>query len=143
MCINGPQIVRRTLIRHTTNCFIVPGFTAAAHLPSSTSTCTFYSCFQAVIVQAYTHAYIGPSQHPSFLDPLSRQAACFRITPAPYEKAQVSEEICKRAAHPGSKLNQKKVSCWTCLCVCMPACIYIYVCICAYVLEMNVSYECK
>ena len=31
-----------------------------------------------------------------------------RITPAPYEKAQASEEICKRAAHPSSKLNQKK-----------------------------------
>ena len=26
-----------------------------------------------------------------------------RITPAPYEKPQASEEICKRAAHPSSK----------------------------------------
>ena len=31
-----------------------------------------------------------------------------RITPAPYEKAQASDLICKRAAHPGSELNQKK-----------------------------------
>ena len=31
-----------------------------------------------------------------------------RITPAPYEKAQASDVICKRAAHPGSELNQKK-----------------------------------
>ena len=30
-----------------------------------------------------------------------------KITPAPYEKAQASEEICKRAAHPGSKLILK------------------------------------
>ena len=37
-----------------------------------------------------------------------RVACGSRITPAPYEKAQASEEICKRAAHPGSKLNQKK-----------------------------------
>ena len=28
-----------------------------------------------------------------------------RITPAPYEKAQAFEEICKRAAHPSSKLD--------------------------------------
>ena len=27
------------------------------------------------------------------------------ITPAPYEKAQAFEEICKRAAHPSSKLD--------------------------------------
>ena len=27
-------------------------------------------------------------------------AARFRITPAPYEKAQAFEEICKRAAYP-------------------------------------------
>ena len=40
-----------------------------------------------------------------------------RITPAPYEKAQASdEEICKRAAHPSSKLNQKK---------CRVACAYL------------------
>ena len=35
----------------------------------------------------------------------------FRITPAPYEKAQASDGICKRAAHPGSTLNQKNVVC--------------------------------
>ena len=29
-------------------------------------------------------------------------AGVSRITPAPYEKAQASEEICKRAAHPSS-----------------------------------------
>ena len=52
-----------------------------------------------------------------------------RITPAPYEKAQASdEEICKRAAHPSSKLNQKKcrVAC-ACLCESMLACMYVYV----------------
>ena len=42
---------------------------------------------------------------------------CFRITPAPYEKAQASEEIRKSAAHPGSKLNQKK-------CCVGRACVY-------------------
>ena len=64
-----------------------------------------------------------------------------RITPAPYEKAQASdEEICKRAAHPSSKLNQKKcrVAC-ACLCESMLACMYV--CICAYVLEMNVRMQ--
>ena len=55
---------------------------------------------------------------------LVRVACGSRITPAPYEKAQASEEICKRAAHPSSKLNQKKcrVAC-ACLCVSMPACM--------------------
>ena len=59
-----------------------------------------------------------------------------RITPAPYEKAQASEEICKRAAHPSSKLNQKKCrGACACLCVSMPACMYVYV------LEMNVRMQ--
>ena len=58
----------------------------------------------------------------------------FRITPAPYEKAQASEVICKRAAHPGSKLNQKKFV------LDVPVRVYacMYVCMYAYVLEMNV-----
>ena len=58
-----------------------------------------------------------------------------RITPAPYEKAQASEEICKRVAHPGSKLNQKKS---VALDVPLRVHACMYVCICAYVLEMNV-----
>ena len=32
-----------------------------------------------------------------------------RLTPAPYEKAQASDVICERAAHPGSELDQKNV----------------------------------
>ena len=48
----------------------------------------------------------------------------FRMTPAPYEKAQASEEICQRAAHPGSKLNQKKCRGGrACACVCLHVCI--------------------
>ena len=66
---------------------------------------------------------------------LVRVACGSRITPAPYEKAQASEEICKRAAHPGSKLNQKK-SVVLDVPVRVHACMYV--CICAYVLEMNV-----
>ena len=31
------------------------------------------------------------------------------LTPAPYEKAQASDVICKRAAHPGSGLIRKNV----------------------------------
>ena len=59
---------------------------------------------------------------------------CFRITPAPYKKAQASEVICKRAAHPGSKLNQKNVV------LNVPVRVYacMYVSMYAYVLEMNV-----
>ena len=63
-----------------------------------------------------------------------------RITPAPYEKAQASEEICKRAAHPSSKLNQKKCRV-ACACLRVRAYACMYVCICAYVLEMNVRMQ--
>lgn len=31
----------------------------------------------------------------------------FRMTPAPYEKAQAFDVICKRAAHPGSKIKSE------------------------------------
>ena len=61
-----------------------------------------------------------------------------RITPAPYEKAQASEEICKRAAHPGSKLNQENVVLVVVLDVPVRVHACMYVCLCAYVLEMNV-----
>ena len=45
---------------------------------------------------------------------------CLRITPAPYEKAQASDGICKRAAHPGTKLNQKNVVVGrACACACL------------------------
>ena len=38
-----------------------------------------------------------------------QRAACgSRTTPAPYEKAQAFDVICKRAAHTGSESNQKK-----------------------------------
>ena len=49
----------------------------------------------------------------------------FRITPASYDKAQASEEICKRAAHPGSKINRKKCRVGrACACVCLHVCMY-------------------
>ena len=53
-----------------------------------------------------------------------------RITPAPYEKAQASdEEICKRAAHPSSKLNQKNrnvvLHVRACACLCLHVCMYM------------------
>ena len=74
---------------------------------------------------------------------------------APHEKAQASDEIYKRAAHPGSKLNQKKCrvgrACSR-VCVRTHACMYVYMYVGAalpphvrmyvyvhtYVLEMNV-----
>ena len=53
-----------------------------------------------------------------------------RITPVPNEKAQASDGICKRAAHLGSKLNQKNVV--------LDAPVRVYACMYAYVCEMNV-----
>ena len=88
----------------------------------------------------------------TFLDTLATNVTLFqgwqcgsRIKPAPYErereitsptsfeKAQASEVICKRAAHPGSKLNQKKCRVGrACACVClhvywshMPLCLHV------------------
>ena len=60
---------------------------------------------------------------------LVRVACGSRIALGPYEKAQASEEKCKRAAHP-QQIKSDKLLCWTCLCVCMPACKYVYVYTC-------------
>ena len=54
---------------------------------------------------------------------LVRVACGSRITPEPYEKAQASDEICKRAAHLGSKLNQKNVVVGR---VCACACVHVW-----------------
>ena len=49
-----------------------------------------------------------------------------RMTPAPYDQAQASEEICKRAAHPGSKSNRKICSVGrACACVCLHICVHM------------------
>ena len=66
---------------------------------------------------------------PTFIspNPLTGRTDRFSLTPAPYEKAQASDVICKRAAHPNSGLNQKDCRvCWTCVYmhVCMHACMH-------------------
>ena len=64
-----------------------------------------------------------------------------RITPAPYEKAQASDGICKRAAHSGSELNQKNVVVGrACACVCVHVWMHGYMD--AHVREMNVRRPC-
>ena len=57
-------------------------------------------------------------------------ARCLSLTPAPYEKAQASYVICKRAAHPDSGLNQKecrvgRACVHACMYVCMHASMYV------------------
>ena len=80
--------------------------------------CTPHSGAYGLPYGAGTNARIHPN--------LSGVTRGSRITPAPYEKAQASEEICKRAAHPGSKLNQKNCRGGrACACVCLHA---TYVC---------------
>ena len=41
-----------------------------------------------------------------------RRAVGFSLRPAPYDKAQASDVMCKRAAHPGSGVIKKeRMSC--------------------------------
>ena len=47
------------------------------------------------------------------------------LIPAPYDKAQASYVICKRAAHPGSGLNQKECRVGRAYSACVYACMYV------------------
>ena len=54
---------------------------------------------------------------------------CFSLTPAPYEKAQASDVICKRAAHSGSGLDEKEcrvLRAYKCVYACMYALLWLY-----------------